>query len=125
MAKRASMANGNGYFAVEFEVSQRREIRRSHRAIPAAALHAGHVFDLIEAKPAPRTATATASNPETRHGRHTSENQPMRMANQLERFAETRNRLFHADKIEKRVASTIQAAENIVELGQGDIKTRC
>ena len=46
----------------------------------------------------------------------------MRMANQLERLAKLETAYFMLYQIEKRVTSTIQAAENVVELGQDDIK---
>ena len=46
----------------------------------------------------------------------------MRMANQLERLANLETAYFVLYQIEKRVTSTIQAAENVVELGQDDIK---
>lgn len=46
----------------------------------------------------------------------------MRMANQLERLAKLETAYFMLYQIEKRVTSTIHAAENIVELGQDDIK---
>ncbi len=46
----------------------------------------------------------------------------MRMANQIERLAKLETAYFMLYQIEKRVTSTIQAAENVVELGQDDIK---